>query len=94
MLHMIGNAHLDPVWLWEKRAGLTEVISTMSSAVERIEGNKQFIFTCSSACYYEYVKEHKPDLFSKIQKILDLGDEFCVSGCFNCFEYCFLEKLA
>ena len=80
MIHMIGNAHLDPVWLWEKREGFAEVISTMAAAVERIEENKQFIFTCSSACYYEYVKEHKPDLFAKIKKYVKNGRWNIVGG--------------
>jgi alpha-mannosidase len=27
-LHMIGNAHLDPVWLWQWQEGFQEVMST------------------------------------------------------------------
>ena len=72
-LHMIGNAHLDPVWLWEKREGFAEVISTMASAVSRIEENSQFIFTCSSSSYYEYVMENDPALFAKIKKYVQSG---------------------
>ena len=80
MLHMIGNAHLDPVWLWDKRQGLTEIISTMSSAIERIEHSREFIFTCSSACYYEYVKQHNPVLFAKIKKYVKNGRWNIVGG--------------
>lgn len=32
-LHMIGNAHLDPVWLWQWQ----EVKSTFRSALDRME---------------------------------------------------------
>jgi alpha-mannosidase len=27
-LHMIGNAHIDPVWLWQLQEGFQEVKST------------------------------------------------------------------
>ena len=29
--HIIPNAHLDPVWLWDKREGLSQSIRTMRS---------------------------------------------------------------
>jgi alpha-mannosidase len=27
-IHLVGNAHLDPVWLWDWREGMTEAITT------------------------------------------------------------------
>ncbi|MCY3017556.1 MAG: hypothetical protein NTW87_00795 [Planctomycetota bacterium] len=32
MFHLIGNAHLDPVWLWDWREGLNEGLITSSPA--------------------------------------------------------------
>ena len=37
MLHMIGNAHLDPVWLWRWPEGCAEAIATCWSAVDRLD---------------------------------------------------------
>ena len=33
-LHMICNAHLDPVWLWQKPEGIAEAISTFRVAAD------------------------------------------------------------
>ncbi len=32
-LHMIGNAHLDPVWLWRWQEGFQETKATFRSAL-------------------------------------------------------------
>ena len=34
-LHMIGNAHIDPVWLWQWPEGYQEVRATFRSAIDR-----------------------------------------------------------
>jgi len=77
---MIGNAHLDPVWLWTKLEGFAEVISTMESAAKRLEEEGDFIFTCSSASYYIFVKENAPVLFKKIKKFVKVGRWIIVGG--------------
>ena len=41
-IHMIGSAHIDPVWLWEKEAGIIEVLSTCRSADQLIKENEKF----------------------------------------------------
>lgn len=80
MIDMIGNAHLDPVWLWTKLDGFCEVVSTMESAVQRLEEEKDFIFNCSSAAYYSFIKEIKPELFKKIKKYVKEGRWNIVGG--------------
>jgi alpha-mannosidase len=47
-LHMIGNAHLDPVWLWQWQEGLQEVKATFRSALDRLDEYEDFLFTASS----------------------------------------------
>ena len=37
-LHMIGNAHIDPVWLWQWPEGLAEARATFWSAIHRMDG--------------------------------------------------------
>lgn len=41
-VHLIGNAHLDPVWLWNWQEGYTEVLSTFRSALDRMKENLRF----------------------------------------------------
>ena len=39
VVHMIGNAHLDPVWLWDWREGLNEGIATVRTVLDLMEGH-------------------------------------------------------
>ena len=45
IVHMIGNAHIDPVWLWRWQAGVDEALATFRSAADRCEEYPEFIFT-------------------------------------------------
>lgn len=38
-IHMIGNTHIDPVWLWKKAEGMQKVKFSFSSALERWNGS-------------------------------------------------------
>ena len=55
-LYMIGNAHIDVVWLWRWQEGLQEVKATFKSVLDRMKEYDDFIFTGSSAAYYEWVE--------------------------------------
>jgi len=41
IIHMIGNAHIDPVWLWCWSEGAETIRATFQSAIERIEEHPQ-----------------------------------------------------
>lgn len=66
-LHMIGNAHIDPVWLWRWQEGFQEVLATFRSALEMMDEFPDFIFTDSSAAHYEWVEQGDPELFARIR---------------------------
>lgn len=65
-IRMIGNAHLDPAWMWEWGEGMEAFIATCRSALDRMEETPEFIFTCSSAAHYRWVEETDPELFRRI----------------------------
>jgi hypothetical protein len=48
-VHMIGNAHIDPVWRWRFGDGLAEIKATFRSALDRIAQYDDFIFTAAGA---------------------------------------------
>ncbi len=48
-VHMIGNAHVDPVWLWTWREGSQTIRATFESVLERLNEYPYFVFTASSA---------------------------------------------
>ena len=66
VLHMIGNAHIDPVWLWPWQEGLAEVKATFRSALDRMHEYPEFVFTCSSAAYHAWVEENEPAMFAEV----------------------------
>ena len=68
MIHMIGNAHIDPVWFWHWQEGVQEVLATFRSALDRIGETPNFIFTAACACYYKWVEEIDPNMFREIQE--------------------------
>lgn len=67
LLHMIGNAHIDPVWLWRWPEGYQEVHATFSSALERMDEYPEFVFTSTSVVFLQWVAEHDPVLFERIR---------------------------
>lgn len=72
-LHMICNAHLDPVWLWQKPEGIAEAISTFRVAADFCEESDSFVFNHNESVLYEWVEENEPELFARIQKLVKEG---------------------
>ena len=66
-LHMIGNAHIDPVWLWQWQEGFQEVLASFRSALDRMEETPDFTFTASSAAFYRWIEQIDPAMFAEIQ---------------------------
>lgn len=66
-LYLIGNAHLDPIWLWRRAEGYAEIKATFQSALDRMEEFDGYIFTSACAAYYQWVEENEPELFEKIR---------------------------
>ena len=79
-IHMIGNAHIDPVWLWQWQEGFAEIKATFQSALDRLEEYDGLVFTCAGACYYQWVEENAPEMFEEIQKRVAEGRWVIVGG--------------
>jgi alpha-mannosidase len=47
-MYMIGNAQLDPLWLWQWQEGFQDAKATFRSALDRIAEYDDFVFTSSS----------------------------------------------
>ncbi|HLH99584.1 MAG TPA: glycoside hydrolase family 38 C-terminal domain-containing protein [Acidimicrobiales bacterium] len=63
----IPNAHIDPVWIWDWREGMREVLATFEAAADRLDEYPDLSFAASSAAYYRWVEEMDPDLFERIR---------------------------
>jgi alpha-mannosidase len=79
-LHMIGNAHIDPVWLWQWPEGYQEVRATFHSAIDRMNEYPDFVFTHTSVLFLQWVEESDPDLFEQIRARIAEGRWQVVGG--------------
>ncbi len=77
---MIGNAHLDPAWMWEWGEGMEAFIATCRSALARMEETPDLVFTCSSAAHYQWIEEAEPEIFREICRRVDEGRWEVVGG--------------
>ncbi len=78
-VHLICNAHLDPVWQWRWEEGCAEAISTFSTAVEILHENPDLIFNHNEVVLYRWVKQYDPKLFREIQKLVS-GGRWSIAG--------------
>ncbi|AZN41427.1 alpha-mannosidase [Paenibacillus albus] len=79
-IHLIGNAHLDPVWLWQWQEGYGEIKATFRSALDRLKEYPEFVFTRSCAAYYAWIEENAPDMFEEIKVRVAEGRWVIVGG--------------
>jgi alpha-mannosidase len=77
---MIGNAHIDAVWLWPWQEGYQEARATFRAALERIDEYPDFVFTCDSVAYLAWIEEHDPDLFAQLREQVRAGRFEIVGG--------------
>ncbi len=79
-MHMIGNAHVDPVWLWRCEEGCHEVMASFRSALDRMNEDPDFIFSASSAAFYAWVEQISPPMFEEIKQRVAEGRWEIVGG--------------
>lgn len=79
-LHLICQAHLDPVWIWHRRDGYSEALTTLGSAVQFLESEPDMKFTRSSAAVYRWIQESDPGLFARIRRLVKAGRWEVVNG--------------
>lgn len=80
IVHMIGNAHLDPVWLWPWQAGVDEALATFRSAADRCDEYPEFVYTRGEAWLYQQAEKLDPDLFKRIKKLVRRGQWHITGG--------------
>jgi alpha-mannosidase len=79
-IHFIGNAHIDPVWLWRWPEGYQETRATFRSALDRLKEFPDFVFTASQAAVYRWIEESDPDMFEEIRQRAKEGRWAIVNG--------------
>lgn len=78
-LHLILNAHLDPVWQWRWEEGAAEAMATFGNAVSLLRQYPNIIFNHNEALLYRWVEAYNPALFREIQRLVKEG-RWSISG--------------
>ena len=81
-VHLICNAHLDPVWQWRWTEGCSEALMTFRNAVEILDEYPELIFNHNEAILYQWVQQYDPALFIRIQELVSAGRWFIAGGWF------------
>lgn len=69
-IHLLCNAHIDPVWLWQWKEGAAEAVSTFRVAADFCENYSGFVFNHNEALLYEWIEAYEPELFLRIQQLV------------------------
>ena len=80
VVHLIANAHLDPVWLWPWQAGIDEALATCRSACDRLDTHSDLIYTRGEAWVYAQIERLDPVLFERIKAHVISGQWEIVGG--------------
>jgi alpha-mannosidase len=79
-VHMIAQAHLDPVWLWRWTEGRAEALATSQSALDRLAEYPGLHFTRGEAQVYQWIEDENVDLLQQIQERAAEGRWHIVNG--------------
>ncbi len=69
----VGHAHLDTAWLWPLRETIRKCARTFSTALDYMEKYPDYVFVCSQAVHYEWMKVYYPEIFARIKKAVKRG---------------------
>lgn len=78
-VHLICQAHIDPIWIWDWPEGLTETLSTFETAADLLDEFPEFVFNHNESLLYEWTKTYRPQLFERIRKHVEKG-RWVISG--------------
>lgn len=78
-VHLICNAHLDPVWQWRWDEGASEALATFRNAVDILDEHPSLIFCHNEAVLYQWAERFDPALFDDIRRLVKAG-RWAISG--------------
>ena len=78
-IHLVCNAHLDPIWQWEWEEGAASALSTFKSASDLCD-EFDYIFCHNEVTLYKYIEEYAPELFEDIKRHVKEGKWKIIGG--------------
>lgn len=75
-----GHAHIDSAWLWPLRETVRKCARTFTNVMDLMDEHPDFVFSCSSAQQFLWMKEHHPRVFERIKEKVAAGQFVPVGG--------------
>jgi len=72
-LSAVGHAHIDTAWLWPLRETIRKCARTFSTALDYMDRYPEYVFVCSQAQQYAWMKAYYPDIWDRIKKAVRRG---------------------
>ncbi|ONI87582.1 alpha-mannosidase [Actinosynnema sp. ALI-1.44] len=79
-LSAVGHAHIDSAWLWPQRETIRKTARTFATATALAQEYPEFVFACSQAQQYAWIKQHQPVIFERIAAAVKSGQWAPVGG--------------
>ena len=79
-VHIVFNAHLDPIWLWPWTAGMDAAVATCRSACDRLDAHRDIVFSRGEAWVYQLIERIDPALFERMRGHVAAGRWEIVGG--------------
>jgi len=80
VFHLLGNAHLDPVWLWDWREGLNEGLITCRTILDLMDEDPELTFCRGEAAIYQHIEITDPPTFARIRARIAEGRWEVIGG--------------
>ena len=80
VFHVLPNAHLDPVWLWDWREGLNEAIVTTRTILDLMDDYPELTFMRGEAALYQHIERTDPSTFARLARQVAAGRWDVVGG--------------
>ncbi len=69
----VGHAHIDTAWLWPLRESIRKCARTFSTALDYMEDYPNYVFGCSQAQQYAWMKHYYPAVYEGIREQVKRG---------------------
>ncbi|MCK7621573.1 glycosyl hydrolase-related protein [Streptomyces sp. RS10V-4] len=69
----VGHAHIDSAWLWPVRETVRKVARTTANMTALLADEPEFVYTMSQAQQFAWLKEHRPEVYAKVERAVAEG---------------------
>ncbi|MFE3099420.1 alpha-mannosidase [Nocardia tengchongensis] len=67
LISAVGHAHIDTAWLWPLRETVRKVARTAANMTALLDAEPDFIYTMSQAAQYDFLKQHRPEVYARVK---------------------------